>query len=394
MSDLTPIIVLRENVNDDSVCITKWLVAERSRVEKGQPIVEIETSKVNMEISAPASGFLRYVCREGQDTEIGNVLGYICDEVEADLPGTPHFVPSTADVRGDKQVISRIGLVHQPDFQSSRRKQQDEEVGTASEALPPTEAKERSTRFSEKALQLIKEWGFDASQFQGYGLVRSEDVLKRIREELVHKNEATSSKISKREAPGMAPVPAAGVKFRSEKLARSKRLEAKYLWSAYQNTLPSAVTIRCATDSLKAAAEKETWLRADVTALIIFEVARLLRKYAVFNAYYAAECAHYYDEINIGFAIDAGHGLMVPVIRNADTKSVAEIAKEMREFVVQYLSNELSVQSLVGGTFTVTDLSSEGVNSFHPLINQGQSAILAICSEFYSTASKQGMSNF
>src|SRR5258708_5480824 len=159
MSDLTPIIVLRENVNDDSVCIAKWLVAERSRVEKGQPIVEIETSKVNMEISAPASGFLRYVCREGQDTEIGNALGYICDEVDADLPGTPHFVISTPDVKGNNQVISRIGLDHQPAFQSSRPKQQDEEVGAASEVLPPTQAKERGTRFTETTLQLIKEWG-------------------------------------------------------------------------------------------------------------------------------------------------------------------------------------------------------------------------------------------
>src|SRR5260370_40777337 len=95
-----------------------------------------------------------------------------------------------------------------------------------------------------------------------------------------------------------APVPAAGVTFRTEKLARSKRLEAKYLWSAYLNTLPSAVTVRCSTVGLHAAAEKETGIRADVTSLIIFEVARLLRKYTVFNGYYQAECVNYYDAIN------------------------------------------------------------------------------------------------
>src|SRR5258708_6498224 len=95
----------------------------------------------------------------------------------------------------------------------------------------------------------------------------------------------------------------------------------------------------------------------------------------------------------MGFAIDAGRGLMVPVIRDADKKSVAEIAGNMRELLVQYLSDEISVKSLLGGTFTLTDLSSEGVYSFQPLINRGQSAILAVCSEFPPAADQEGVFN-
>ncbi len=372
MSEPTPILVLRENLSDDSVCINKWLVAERSRVEIGQPIVEVETSKVNMEICAPASGFVRYAYKEGEDVQVGKVLGYICDKIEADLPDVPLLSDGIPGNQPNKRVEEAVTSHHGP---------------------PSTTAKGRTTRFSQQALQLIKEWRVDPSQFKNIGLVRSQDVLKRIGEDLARQKGLASLKLPDSDRRWEAPVAAAGVTFRTEKLPRSKRLEAKYLWSGYQNTLPSAVTVPCSADGLHAAAERETGVRADVAALIVFEVARLLRKYPVFNAHYADGCVNYYDEINIGFAIDAGRGLMVPVIRDADKKSVAEIAGNMRELLVQYLSDEISVKSLLGGTFTLTDLSSEGVYSFQPLINRGQSAILAVCSEFPPAADQEGVFN-
>ena len=117
------------------------------------------------------------------------------------------------------------------------------------------------------------------------------------------------------------------------------------------------------------------------TAIIVAETARLLRKYPVFNAYYSDENINYYDQVNIGFAVDAGKGLKVPVIRDADRKEIAAIAAEMRELVVTYLDDRLTVESLAGGTFTVTDLSGENVVAFHPLISRGQAAILGVCAE-------------
>ena len=71
----------------------------------------------------------------------------------------------------------------------------------------------------------------------------------------------------------------------------------------------------------------------------------------------------------------------MPVIRDADRKEIAAIAAEMRELVVSYLDDRLTVESLAGGTFTVTDLSGENVVAFHPLISRGQAAILGVCAE-------------
>ena len=87
-----------------------------------------------------------------------------------------------------------------------------------------------------------------------------------------------------------------------------------------------------------------------------------------------------------------GAGLKVPVLREADAKSITEIASEMRDLVVTYLDDALAVGSLAGGTFTVTDLSGEGVTAFHPLINQGQSAILGICAEVFRPVPARGRS--
>ena len=130
-----------------------------------------------------------------------------------------------------------------------------------------------------------------------------------------------------------------------------------------------------------------------MTAIIVFEAARLLRKYPNFNAFYAAGDAHYYEDVNIGFAVDAGRGLKVPVIHHADRKGIIEITTEMRERVVAYLEDELPVKALTLCTFTVTDLSGEGVATFHPLINQGQSAILGICAEVFAPGSREGTFN-
>jgi pyruvate/2-oxoglutarate dehydrogenase complex dihydrolipoamide acyltransferase (E2) component len=182
-----------------------------------------------------------------------------------------------------------------------------------------------------------------------------------------------------------------GVPVRAERLPRRKRTEVSYLASGYHNTLASVIAVIVPTRGLRAAAEQYAPHRVTTTAILLFEVARLLRKYPFFNGFYANESLNIYEEINIGFAIDAGHGLKVPVIRHADTKGLQEIVDDMQEKMVDYLNDTLPVNALLGGTFTITDLSAEGVFIFHPLINQGQSAILGVGGEFFPPGSREGM---
>ena len=216
-----------------------------------------------------------------------------------------------------------------------------------------------------------------------------------LRDEGIQADNALSASQERHEEDSIRPkpIPALRVPVRIEKLSRSKQAEVRYLTSSYYNTLTSVVTVAVPTRGLRAAVEQYAQFSGSPTAIMLFEAARLLRKYPVFNAFYARGAMHLYEEVNIGFAIDAGHGLKVPVLRQADTKSLQEIVNEMRELLLSYLDNKLRVDSLAGGTFTITDLSAEGAFIFHPLINHGQSAILGVGGEFFLPGSREGLFN-
>jgi hypothetical protein len=194
--------------------------------------------------------------------------------------------------------------------------------------------------------------------------------------------------------PGPAPLALpVGIPFRTEDLPRHKRIEAAYLASGRARTLASVVSVICPTSGLKAAAAAHAELGGGASALIVYETARLLRKYPVFNAFHHEGRVNYYEQVNVGFAVDADRGLKVPVISGADVKSVNEITQEIENFVLSYLNGNLSVESLAGGTFTITDLSGEDVFLFHPLINQWQAAILGIGAEYFPPGSDEGFFN-
>ena len=103
--------------------------------------------------------------------------------------------------------------------------------------------------------------------------------------------------------------------------------------------------------------------------------------YPDLNGYYAEGKAWRYKTVAIGFAINLGRSLRVPVVHRAAELSHLEIARTVRDLSLKYLRDELQMADLTGGTFTITDLSTQGVEHFVPVLNQRQSAILGICAE-------------
>jgi pyruvate/2-oxoglutarate dehydrogenase complex dihydrolipoamide acyltransferase (E2) component len=446
MSRVTEVVVPLENVNDESVTLMAWLVADGERVEEGQGLVEVETSKACVEIPAPATGYVRHLARVGQDVPIGAALARIAETAEA-LSGQqlavstqrlaspePHS-PQSWGVGGptlnaqastlnaqastlnaqasalnaptrftpvakkliaehgiDPSAFAGRGLVRQADVLQSLQAKQNGN-GNGRPAPPPGPA-----RFSAAARKLIEEHGLDPALFEGRGLVRQSDVLAFL------KGGAETGKMPLPEAPnaqGSTPnaqrptlnTPAAGVPRRNEPLPRRKRVEAKHLAAGVHNTLTSTVAVTCPTSGLRAAASRAESIEGNATAVIAFETARLLRRYPELNAFCEGDAISLYEEVNVGVAVDAGHGLKVPVIRSADRKTIAEIAAEMREHVVAYLGDELTPESLSGATFTISDLSGEGAFFFNPLISRGQAAILGVGAEFFLPGSREGLFN-
>jgi pyruvate/2-oxoglutarate dehydrogenase complex dihydrolipoamide acyltransferase (E2) component len=390
MSEPTPIVVPRENVNDETATLVAWAVADGARVEPGQVVAQIETSKAVVDVVAPSGGVLRHAVAAGQEVAIGGRIGSIAaggDAVAAPATaGAPKAVSgngvaaSPALAPSVRRIVAESGI--DPSHvrgtgRGGRLTKADVMAHLADPAPVGPEGAPRPARFSTSARELVRQLGLDERLFEGQGLVRSRDVLAATAEG------GPSRAVAAPTAPAAPPVPiaAAGVATRAERLPRAKRTEAKYLRSGRDTTLASAVTITCPTRGFREAAGRHPAVAGNPTAVIVSEAARLLRKYPAFNAFHADGEVRYYEQVNVGFAVDAGRGLKVPVVRDADRKTIAEVADEMRELVVAYLEDRLPVGALAGGTFTLTDLSGEGVSAFHPLINQGQSAILGVCAE-------------
>ncbi len=363
-----PVRIPHEQVNDQSVLLVEWMAADGAEVKAGQPIAIIETSKSTAEIEAPAAGFLRHGAAVNSELPVGVVFCHITATANAALPDA---APAPRPAEPAPQPAA---------------------------AQPAAAAGE--TTFSKKALDLIAQHGLARELFAGRGLVREADVQALLAQKSGRAPAApppaapvsAAPDLPRRAAPETAapgPIAATGVPVRIEELPRLKRVEIKYLASGSAFTLASVVTVPCPVAGLRAAVDQSPALGGNAAPVIVYEAARLLKKYPVFNAYYAQGRAHYYEQVNVGFAVDGGQGLKVPVIAQADTKGLPDIGREMQDRLLDYVNDELPLAALAGGTFTITDLSSEGVVSFHPLINQGQSAILGIGAD-YATAEATG----
>jgi pyruvate/2-oxoglutarate dehydrogenase complex dihydrolipoamide acyltransferase (E2) component len=359
-----PVRIPHEQVNDESVLLVEWLAPDGLEVKSGQPVAMIETSKATTEVVAPQAGYLRHAAVKGTELPVGAVFCFLAGSPTELIPvekaSAPPIIPES--------VEASLPVAIPPVVSSS---------------VPNSTASE--TRFSRGALALMAQHELTEEQFKGKGMIRERDILAFLgpnnNSDRASKPSAAADEGPLPPPPLSAPIPAAGVPIRTEDLPRMKRIEAKYLSSGLHHTLASVVTIMCPTSGLKAAASQHPELGGNASAIIIFETARLLRKYPVFNAFYDHGKINYYEQVNIGLAVDGGRGLKVPVLVQADKKGIVELAREVEGLLLGYLNDELPVAVLAGGTFTITDLSGEGVLFFHPLINQGQAAILGVGSE-------------
>jgi pyruvate/2-oxoglutarate dehydrogenase complex dihydrolipoamide acyltransferase (E2) component len=354
----------KENNNDESAKLLTWRVSAGSRITDGQELAEFETSKTTFELYAPVAGIIQYLHQEGDEIAVGSLVCIVSED------GCAHFPEETGKKMEAQATAVGIATAPNPVFHAS--------------AIAASEPAPQAQRFSALARELLSRQGLDPGQFAKRGLVRVQDVLARLQEQ----GEATiPTKAKPLGGERAAPVAPEGVPYRSKEVSRSKRLEIAFLRSGAQHTLPSAVTLACPTFGLRAAAERAG---VNVSAVLVYEVGRLLRKYPSFNGFFGDDLLHFYDEVNIGFAFDAGLGLKVPVVRRTDDKGLEELDLELRELMVQYLNNELSVESLSDGTFTITDLAQEGPTFFSPLISRRQSAILGVGAELFASGQSQG----
>jgi pyruvate/2-oxoglutarate dehydrogenase complex dihydrolipoamide acyltransferase (E2) component len=387
MSAGTPILLERDNVNDEFVILSQWFVKDGEWVEEGALIAEVETSKANVEVMAPQAGYLEWGIAEKSDLSYEAPLGHIFDQ-----PLTVGRVSvANGGAKGTKGDFVTNTVAYPPTAAGPEPMESSAPNLEAQPAFPTST--EYAKRFSRRAEELIREKGLSHEQFAGLRMVRALDVLRLIDgaslEASTKAVETVAQSSMRKEISAHGPAPPR-LPTTEIPLSRMKRSEVLALREGARNAIPSAVTVTCLTRGLRAALQRNPVVAGNVGAVIAYETARLLRKYPVFNATYRTDSIMQYEHVNIGYAIDDGRGLKVAVLQGCDTKSLAEITDELRMLMLAYLDNKLTPTQISGGTFTISDLSGMGVSSFLPLIIEDQGAILGVGGDQFLPGSRDG----
>ncbi len=350
MNSATPVLIPHETVNDESVRLLAWMVTSGKRVEKEDLLGEVETSKAVLEIHAPEAGFVWYTHQVNDEVPVGAPLCFITPTES----GSPFEAVAATPVESPK--------IEAPELLSPQVEEEPD--------LP-------AARFTPLAARMARELNISLDAFPRGSMVRSRDVRAKA-------NPQPASVFVPAQAPVLEKRPqpetyAAGVAVRWDLLSKRKIAEGRLLGNT--SSVPSLVSVNCPTAGLRSKLNASRSSGPSASALIVFETARLLRKYPAFNAVHSEGKAGFYQEVNIGYAVDGGEGLVVPVIRSADEKSLWDIHHEIKRYVDAYVQNRLQATDLSGATFTISDLSGEGVSLFIPLISRGQAAILGVGAE-------------
>jgi 2-oxoglutarate dehydrogenase E2 component (dihydrolipoamide succinyltransferase) len=333
----------------DEGTISEWLKREGEPVAEGDPIVTIESDKAEVELPSPGSGIVRAIrFPVGATVQVGTVLAVIADadeEIEAEPSGA-----ATTPV-GPAGVSTGPGGAGSADPGSST----PPTVATSPASGTPVPG--GRVPASPAARRAAAEAGIDIERVTGTG----QDGL--VTDTDVRVFAAAVSPTTQREEVEVIPL-----------TGRRRRAAERLVLS--RQTAADVTTILDVDVSEIAAARKGSG--ASYTAYVAWAAAQSLLEFPILNASLLGEEIHVWKGVDLGVAVALDHGLVVPVIRGADAKTVEQISGEVDAAAARARDGDVMPSELTGGTFTVTNSGSLGSLMFTPIINQPEVAILGM----------------
>jgi pyruvate dehydrogenase E2 component (dihydrolipoamide acetyltransferase) len=313
---VTKVVMPKLSLTMKEGTVGKWYKKEGDAVEKGEPIVEVVSEKATYDLEAPASGILRKILvAEGVDASVNAVLAVVT---------APDEAFSETEVHAElPQVVIEI---------------------------------EKGTLASPAAKRLAREHGLDLSLVKGSGpegRIVEEDV-RRFMEE----------------TRGILPKIKEVIPLSGFRKTSAERVSMSFK-TAPHSTIMMQVDISKAT-------ELHEKLQVSYTAVLVRAVARVLAERPMINSTFEGNQIKIFEDVNVGVAVATEQGLVVPVIHNADRKSLKEIDVAIVELTEKARNGKLAREEVTGGTFTITNLGMYGVEFFTPIINPPEAAILGI----------------
>ena len=379
--------------------VSKWLKSVGDDIAKDEPLLEISTDKVDAEVPSPAAGKLLSInVDEGQTVEVGTVLALVGAAGAAvnSKPKAPSVSPAAAGGDVPPSVLPAVAggevNVEAPQVKA---------VSAGSNGGNATVDDLRRTKSSPLVRSIAKEHGIDITRIPGTGVsgrVTKQDIMSFLEtgaalrpEDLLVKGSATPAA-----APAPAPAKAAPSTFTaapvttsvgdrvekmsvmrkkiSEHMTFSKQTSA-HVTSVYEIDMTSVAKFR---DKNKSAFADRYGTKLTYMPFIFQAVTNAIRKFPVVNSQVDGENIIYKGDINLGMAVALDWGLIVPVIRKADTLSLSGLAITANDLADRARTKKLNPDEVTGGTFTITNPGVFGGLFGTPIINQPQVAILCV----------------
>jgi pyruvate dehydrogenase E2 component (dihydrolipoamide acetyltransferase) len=381
----------------DAGTLLRWLKQEGEQVERGEPIAEIETDKVNLEIESFDSGVVRkHLVTEGQTVPVGEGIAIIGTADEPiDVPATngaepkPAAAPAPAPAPAKEEPAETpvAAAVSQQPAQAPVTNQTDQVVERA-----PGER----VRASPLVRRLAAEHGIDLSRVAGTGpggRIIKVDVMPLIGRPQPQAVPTAPAAPAAQPAAAQAPAPAVQAQpqpvapgmpeYETRELSRIRKTIARRMSESFQQA--PHIYISMAIEMTKALelreqinAQVDQPQQVSINDLIIKAAALALRKFPMLNAAYAGDEVRVFKRIDINNAIALEGGLISPFIPDADHKPLGEIAAMMKDLAKRAREGGLTPEEYQGGTFTISNLGMYGVENFQAVINPPQAAILAV----------------
>ena len=373
--------------------VARWLKKEGDKVSMGEPLAEIDTDKATMEMQALSAGVLRKVLvQEGESAPLGQPIAII-GEPDEDISELMKSAPASAAAKEESEAPAKA-----PESEAAPAKERsgdaaeretadDDERKTESMRPQPTDGQRPAggrMLISPIAARMAAEAGVDLAAVQGSG--PGGRIIKRDIEDAMKQPKAAKGGGPRlkplampKGQPGATYEPSA---YRDEPLSEMRRTIARRLVTSLGPVphffLTTEIEMDRAADMRQQINALYPEAKVSINDVIIKVAAVALIQHPQVNASFQDKTVRFYEHADIGVAVATENGLITPVIRSADLKSITDIATEVRELAGRARARKLKPEEYLGATFSISNLGMFGIVEFTAVINPPEAAILAI----------------
>lgn len=392
----TAIIMPRQGNTVESCIVSKWHKQKGDKVNEGDILFTYETDKATFDEESPVSGtLLALLYEEGDDVPVLEnmcVIGEEGEDISQFLSSSPVDIEKKEEKLEQVEAVKETVVETQPSLQERKEgdlkispraknaaKKTNVDIGYAQASGPEGRIIERDiialAKDGPKVTSAAKALYDSSTQYVATG------IGGRITQEDIERGAKLAVDTVKVEKPALSQD-----EFTVEKLTNIRKVIAKTMHRSISEM--AQLTINMSFDAtalmnyramIKARGEKVGLSNITLNDMVVFAVSRTLPYHQDLNAHFDGESIKRFSSVHMGVAIDTDRGLMVPTVFNSHLKTLDHISLEVKELAGQSRAGNINPDLLTGGTFTITNLGNLGVESFAPIINPPQTAVLGVC---------------